>query len=220
MSISVRWARREDGDFLAWVMLTASRAQLKRGIWDLIICAGERADHRGCLDYLKRLAVAEPRSLYHYENFLVAELDGKPAAALCGFEMSADTWKTVADAMLAVEREIGWTESEVAASQQRVAPVWPCFLEDVGADWIVENIATKPECRGQGAASVLIEEIVREGALRGRRLVQISTYIGNDAGQSVYEKCGFRFSDEKRCAELERLLGAKGFARLLRKLKE
>lgn len=220
MSISVRRARREDAEFLAWVMMAASRAQLKRGIWDLIICEGECADDAMCLDYLKRLAVAEPRSLYHYEHFLVAELDGKPAAALCGFEMSADTWTKVAEAMSTVQREIGWTEAEVAGSQQRVAPVWPCFLEDVGADWIVENMATQPEWRGRGAASVLIEETVREGAQRGGRLAQIATYIGNDAAQSVYEKCGFRFSNEKRCAELERLLGAKGFVRLLRKLKQ
>lgn len=223
MSISVRRARREDAEFLAWVMMAASRAQLKRGIWDLIICEGERTDDAMCLDYLKRLAVAEPRSLYHYENFLVAEMDGKPAAALCGFEMSADTWTKVAEAMSTVQREIGWTEAEVAASQQRIAPVWPCFLEDVGADWIVENIATIPECRGRGVASALIEETVREGAQRGRQMAQIAqiaTYIGNDAAQSVYEKCGFRFSNEKRCAELERLLGAKGFVRLLRKLKQ
>jgi RimJ/RimL family protein N-acetyltransferase len=53
---------------------------------------------------------------------------------------------------------------------------------------------------------------------RGRKLAQITTYIGNEAAESVYEKCGFRFSDEKRCAELKRLLGAPGFVRLLREL--
>lgn len=220
MSIPIRRARREDSDFLAWVMLAASRAQLKRGIWDLIICGGEHAEDEACLDYLKRLAVAEPRSLYHYENFLIAELEGKPAAALCGFEMNADTWTTVEEATTAVQHEIGWTETEVAASQQRIAPVWSCFPEDAGADWIVENIATKPEFRGRGAASALIEEVVREGSRRGQRVAQIATYIGNDAAQSVYEKCGFQFSDEKRCAELERLLGARGFMRLLRKLEK
>jgi ribosomal protein S18 acetylase RimI-like enzyme len=220
MGISTRRARRDDADFLAWVMLAASRAHLRRGIWDLIICDGERADDEACLDYLKRLAVAEPRSLYHYENFLVAELDGRPAAALCGFEVREGTWAIVAEAMSAVQREIGWTEDDVAASQQRMAPIWACFLEDAGADWIVDNIATKPECRGHGAASTLIEEIVRQGARRGRKLAQISTYIGNDAAQTVYEKAGFRVSDEKRCAELERLLGAPGFVRLLRKVGE
>jgi ribosomal protein S18 acetylase RimI-like enzyme len=220
MRVSVRKARLEDAEFLAWVMLAASRAQLKRGIWDLIICKDERASDEACLNYLKRLTVAEPRSLYHYENFLVAELDGRPAAALCGFGAREDTWTIVAEAMSAVQRGLGWSVDDVAASQQRMAPIWACFLEDAGADWIVENIATKPECRGRGAASALIEEIVREGARRGRKLAQISTYIGNDAAQAVYEKCGFRFSDERRCAELERLLGAPGFMRLLRKLGE
>lgn len=218
--MAVRKARSEDRDFLAWVMLAASRSQLKRGIWDLILSDGERVDDHACLDYLKRLALAEPRALYHYENFLVAELDGKPAAALCGFEMSAATWTKVAEAMSRVQHEMGWTEAEVAAAHQRIAPVWPCFLADAGADWIIENIATRPECRRRGAATALVEEIVREGARRGRRLAQISTYIGNDAAQSVYEKCGFRFSEAKRCAELEQRLGARGFVRLLRGLQE
>lgn len=220
MNASVRRARREDADFLAWVMLAASRAHLNRGIWDLIICGGDRVDDGACLHYLKRLAVSEPRSLYHYENFLVGELDGRPAGALCGFEMKPETWTAVVEAMSAVQREVGWTENEVSASRQRVAPVWPCFLADAGADWIVENIATKPECRRQGAAAALIQEIVREGGRRGKKLAQISTYIGNSAAQSVYEKCGFQFSDEKRCVELGRLLGAAGFVRLLQKLEK
>ena len=36
------------------VMLSASRAHLARGLWDLII----GADEAGCLDYLRRLALA------------------------------------------------------------------------------------------------------------------------------------------------------------------
>ena len=72
----------DDAEFLAWVMLSASRSHLTRGLWDLII----GADEAGCLEYLRRLALAEPRSLYHYESFLVAEVAGERAAALCGFE--------------------------------------------------------------------------------------------------------------------------------------
>jgi ribosomal protein S18 acetylase RimI-like enzyme len=218
MSISVRRARREDDDFLAWAMLAASRAHLKRGIWDLIICEDERGGDRVCLNYLRRLATAEPRSLYHYENFLVAEVDGKPAAALGGSDMRAETWTVVAEAMSAVQRTLGWTDADCEASRQRVAPIWSCFLEDAGADWGIENIATKPEWRGRGVAAALIGEILREGVHRGRKLAQITTYIGNDAAQSVYEKSGFRFSGEKRCSELATLLGTPGFVRLLRKL--
>src|SRR5438477_11649973 len=95
MATTIRRAKADDADFLAGVMLSASRAHLPRGVWDLII----GADVQGCLDYLRRLAVAEPRSPCHYEAFLVAEVDGELGAALCGFEFRTGGWATVAAAM-------------------------------------------------------------------------------------------------------------------------
>jgi hypothetical protein len=57
MSFQIRPGNVGDAPFLAEVMLSASRAHLARGLWDLII----GADEAGCLDYLRRLAIAEPR---------------------------------------------------------------------------------------------------------------------------------------------------------------
>ncbi len=71
MSVKIRRGERSDADFLAWVMLASSRSHLPRGIWDLII----GADDDACLDYLSRLAIAEPQSLCHCESFLIAEVD-------------------------------------------------------------------------------------------------------------------------------------------------
>src|SRR5580700_3515307 len=118
MAVLVRRGRREDVDFLAWVMLAASRAHLKRGVWDLII----GADEAGCLDYLRRLAVAEPRSLCHYESFLVAETDGQAGAALCGFGVREGAWATVAQAMAGVQADLRWTDADAEASRKRIAP--------------------------------------------------------------------------------------------------
>jgi hypothetical protein len=74
VTATIRRATRADAKFLAWVMLAAGRSQLDLGAWDLII----GADEAGCLDYLGRLAVAEPRSLCHYERVWPAEVDGHP----------------------------------------------------------------------------------------------------------------------------------------------
>ena len=100
MDLKIRRATRDDAEFLAWVMLASSRSHVSRGIWDLIIGAGDA----GCLDYLKRLALAGPRSLCHYESFLVAEADGRPAAALCVFKPSEGGWPLVSKAMANVQR--------------------------------------------------------------------------------------------------------------------
>ena len=79
--VKIRRGSREDADFLAWVMLASSRSHLSRGFWDLAI----GGDDAACLDYLKRLAMAEPVSPCHYSSFLIAEADGHAAAALCVF---------------------------------------------------------------------------------------------------------------------------------------
>jgi ribosomal protein S18 acetylase RimI-like enzyme len=214
MTTTVRRASRDDAGFLAWVMLSASRAHLSRGVWDLLI----GSDDAGCLEYLRRLAVAEPRSLCHYESFWVAEVDGRLGAALSGFDMRADGWTIIGEAMSSVQHDLGWTDADVAASQKRLAPVWACFLPDVGADWGIENVATLPERRGRGLASTLMDHVLREGRERGFRRAQITTLVGNDAAQTVYRRSGFRFLDEKRCRELLSVLDASGFVRLIREL--
>jgi len=210
----IRRATREDADFLAWVMLTASRAHLKRGPWDLIIGAGDA----GCLEYLKRLAVAEPRSMCHYESFFVAEVDSRAAAALCGFRPCEDAWVTVGQAMAVVQRDLGWTEQDVAASQRRMAPVGSCFPPDAGADWCIDFVATMPEYRRRGFVDALLREAVRCGVERGATLAQILIFIGNDAAQGAYEKAGFAVHDESCSAEFEAALGSPGFRRLMRRL--
>ena len=215
MAIRIRRGAEDDAEFLAWAMFAASRAHLPRGLWDLII----GTDEAGCVDYLRRLALAEPRSLYHYENFLVAEVDGQRAAALCGFE-TRNAWEIVGDAMSNVQRNLGWSEADAAAAYQRVGPVWAvCMPPDIGADFAIESVATAPQYRRRGLIGRLIDDMLRDACRRGCKLAQITTYEGNDAAVSAYEKSGFQVLDEKRCSEAEEILGVPGFIRLTRDLK-
>lgn len=215
MAVRFRTGNPADADFLAWMILVASRAHLTRGLWDIII----GSDEGGRLDYLSRLAIAESKSLYHCENFLIAEVDGAPAAALCGFETSG-AWEMVGVAMASVQSELGWADADAAASYQRVAPIWTtCMPPDIGADFAIENVATLPQYRRRGLANALIEEMLRSATKRGCKLAQITSFIGNAAAQSVYQRAGFKVFDEKRCTEAEKLLGVPGFLRMTRLLK-
>jgi ribosomal protein S18 acetylase RimI-like enzyme len=215
MTFRFRRGTSEDADFLAWVMFSSSRSHLKRGLWDLIIGAEEA----GCLEFLRRLALAEPRSLYHYESFLIAEIEGRPAAALCGFRIK-DAWEIVRESMSNVQRDLGWTEADVAASYERIGPVWAaCMPADAGADFTIESVATLPQYRRRGLANALIDEVLQNARKTGCKLAQITTYMGNDAAVSAYEKSGFSILDQKRCSELLKILGVPGFIRLTRELK-
>jgi ribosomal protein S18 acetylase RimI-like enzyme len=210
----IRRATLADVDFLAWVMLAASRGHSPRGVWDLVI----GADDAGCLEYLKRLAMAEPRSLCHYESFHVADVDGQPAAALCEFAFADGGWALAHEATANVQRALAWSEADVAASDERFAPAWACFLPDAGADWCIENVATLPQYRRCGLVDALMHAAIQEGVERRCKLAQITILIGNDAAQAAYEKRGFKVHDERRSEEFEAATGSPGFRRLLRTL--
>ena len=214
MSAKIRRATRSDADFLAWVMLASSRSHLSRGAWDLVV----GVDDAGCLDYLKRLAVADPRSLCHYDSFLVAEVDGRPAAGLCTFKPGDGGWAVVDQAMSNVQRDLGWTDANLAGSQQRLAPMLACMPPEAGADWVIEFVATLPEYRRRGLVDGLMREAIGQGVECGCSLAQIMILIGNDPAQAAYEKVGFAVHDDHGSAELDAAIGSRGFRRLLRKL--
>ena len=212
MKTKIRTGKPDDADFLARVMMLASRGHLRRGVWDLIAGGSEE----NCLDYLRRLALAEPVSLCHHSSFIIAEHHGKPAAALCGFDPHAGGWEVLADAMKNVQREKGWTQADEKASADRTQPVWKCTFDTLDGAWVIESVATLPDYRRRGLADSLMAEILDAGRARGHRLAQLTVLIGNVAAQRAYKKVGFTVRDEKRHPDFEAALGAAGFVRMVR----
>jgi ribosomal protein S18 acetylase RimI-like enzyme len=211
-NLQIRRGRADDADFLARVMMLASRGHLPRGVWDLIAGGSEQ----NCLDYLRRLALAEPVSLCHYSSFIVAEHEGRPAAALCGFDPRAGGWEVLSEAMKNVQREKGWTPADEKASANRTASVWQCTFDTLEGAWVVESVATMPEFRRRGLVDSLVAEILEAGRARGHRIAQLTILIGNVAAQCAYEKAGFTVRDQKRHRDFEAALGAPGFMRMVR----
>jgi ribosomal protein S18 acetylase RimI-like enzyme len=212
MSVKIRRGRPDDADFLARVMMLASRGHLKHGVWDLIAGASEET----CLDYLRRLALAAPVSLCHHSSFIIAEDEGRPAAALCGFDPRAGGWEMLSDAMKNVQRQKHWTQADEKASADRTAPVWKCTFDTLDGAWVIESVATLPEYRRRGLVDSLMAEILEIGRARGHRIAQLTILIGNVAAQRAYEKAGFTVRDEKRHPDFEAALGAAGFMRMVR----
>ena len=62
MDVEIRPARPDDAEFLAWLILTAGRAHVKRGIWEVILGGTEQ----GSLEFLNLLAVTATPHLFHY----------------------------------------------------------------------------------------------------------------------------------------------------------
>src|SRR3981081_3532464 len=95
MSPAIRPARPQDADFIAWTILSAQRGHLPRGWFDIALNWPEPQ----CLAFVRRIAAARAPSGWHTALFMISEVQGKPAAALCALP----TGGTLAAARLAIE---------------------------------------------------------------------------------------------------------------------
>lgn len=213
-SLEIVQATPESDEFLAWVCLTAFRSHLERGFWDFMLDGDE--DYK--LRYLSELVASEARHWSHYSTFIIAEVDGRPAAALCGYFESELGGPTLRLASEEANRRVGRSEEEAAEGFGRASSIMSVVPEHTEGAWIVENVATWPQYRRQGLCERLVEEMLDRGRARGATVSEISVFIGNDGAQRAYEKCGFVVAGEKRDAEFERVYRTPGTRTLRRSI--
>jgi len=210
MTATIRPARPQDAGFLGWAIYMAARGHLKRGWFDIVL---ER-DEAFCIAFSRRLAEAKARSWWHWSLFLVAEADGAPVAALCGFG-DESVYMASSDAMAEASRFMGLSETEQARLWPRGAFILSCTTSEPGA-WTIENVATLPEHRGSGVTQALLARGLDAARDAGFQRAQISFLIGNEAAERAYRKAGFEFAEEKRAPEFQAAMGVPGLRRLAR----
>jgi translation initiation factor 4G len=213
MDIVVRQAGAEDAPFLAWLILTAGRAHVKRGIWEVVLGYPEER----CLAFLELLTVTVQPHLFHHACYLVAEQEGKLAGGLGGHDPSALGYPALQRALPEVFQKMGLDLPE--GNDGREAPrILGCIPDTVEGAWVIDSVAIVPEFRRKGVASTLLDAMLEKGRAAGFRRAQISIYLGNTAAQRAYEKKGFTIIDEKRDPYFEAEIGSPGMARMLRDL--
>lgn len=163
-----------------------------------------------CLDFIARVAVARAVSMWHVSQFLVTEIDGKPAAALCAVP-AAGTGPAAWRALEEVGFSIGLTASELDAIRRRGAYSRTCWVQGGEGDWMIEHVATDPAYRGRGLMQALIAHALDKGRAAGFARTTISFLIGNEPAERAYAKAGFVFAEEKRDPAFETIIGAPGF---------
>lgn len=214
MSIEIRRAEKADAGFIAWVQLAAARSHVSIGFFDLAFPGEEEAR----LGLIERVCTTEVLSMCHWSGFLVAELDGQPAAALSGYEPTKRGADSFAAAMYEGLAGVGWSHEDVDRMFGRMGPFLKCAPESPDDAWIVEWVATRPEFRGRGLVAALLEAILEEGRRARYRRAQISLLIDNHPAQRAYESAGFQTTGEKRHAEFEMTFGSPGIRTMRRDL--
>jgi translation initiation factor 4G len=205
-------ARPEHVPFVAWVELAAARSHLPRGAWDLYIDGSEAETLR----FLEALVSTESWHWAHYRNFIVAEVDGGPAAALSGYFEAECGGPALTTGISEANRKLSRSDEENAAGWQRAGSFAKVEIAHEPGAWIVEWVATAPEFRRRGLVDRLMSEMLEMGRKKGASVAQIGVLIDNDAAQRAYEKNGFVVVEEKRHPDFEAAYGSPG-ARLLRR---
>lgn len=197
---------RDHIPFVAWVVLMSHRSQLPKGMWDFML-EGDEAER---LRFLEAWVDADILHWGHFSLFKVAEVDGVPAAGLCGFFENELGVETVVNATALTYQKLGIPAEEAAAGWERAKLVENIEIKHEPGAWVVEHVATKPEFRRRGLVARLIAEMLERGRERGAKTSEIGLFIGNDRAQAAYAKAGFTVADEHRDAEFEAVYGCPG----------
>ncbi len=206
MDVRIRPADRGDTHFLVWVIQEAARSHLEKGIMDLALPDDEKR-----LAFLDAASHAEALSFFRYENFLVAEVDGRQAAALSAYE-PAIAIPQLEPAEVEAAQKLGWSEEELQDMRDRFAIVMTCYPDTPEDRWIVEWVATVPEFRGRGIVNQLLLAILDKGRERGFEKAQIGYLLGNTRAQRSYERVGFKTVYDRRDPDFEASLDCPGIA--------
>jgi translation initiation factor 4G len=209
--MTIRSARPDDAPFIARMILSSQRGNRPRGWFDIALGRPETE----CLDFVARIAAAQNVSWWHVSQFLIAEVDGEPAAALCALPAAgtgAAAWRAIEE----VGAATGLVATELDAIRRRGAYSRGCWVQGGDADWLIEHVAADPTRRGRGLMQGLIAQALAKGKAAGFRTTSISFLIGNEPAERCYARAGFAFAEEKRDAAFEALTGAPGFRRFAR----
>lgn len=196
-------------------MYTAARSHLETSVWSRIFDETETGT-RALLEHVSQSA--RPHWC-HVSKFWIAEVNGRPAAALCGFTPATEGTPILADAAFDVAATtLGYGENRLAAVGERLTVAMSGLPEDLPEIWGVENVAVLPDYRGMGLIDRLFDHVLEEGRSLGFRQAQILCLIGNDRAERAWIRNGFKVLTQQTSGEFEQLFGTPGVKLLARDL--
>ena len=213
LDLRIRNARKNDAAFLAWLILTAGRAHVRRGIWEVVLNLPEDK----CLSFLELLSVTGAPHLFHHSCYLLAEVEGDPVSGLGGYDPDTQGYPKLMEALPEVFVKSGEIPAKKITSGQppRITASIP---PSIAGAWVIDSVATIPSFRRRGIVDKLLDNVLELGQRKGYRQAQISIYMGNLAAQRAYEKHGFKLLDEWPDPYFQEEIGSPGMARMIRDL--
>ena len=205
MDINIRPAEAGDVEDLSLLVYLAGKSHMSRSIYDLMFPGSK--DYQ--LEVLQSLLLVRP--WFHYSIFLVADVDGKAVASLCGYS----ELETGGPKLGAALREIGWSSREVEELISRLEPFHRVFPPHPRDAWILEHAATMSAYREHGLMTALFKSFIDTAYEKGYRSVELGIFTGNLPARRAYEKLGFMVTEEYADAAFEELFSCPGMTRMV-----
>ncbi len=183
--MNIRTATVEDADFIAWAILESSRAGKKQGVFDRIL-----SPSNDIMSTLKTLITHDIKTICHYSNFLIAEVDGEQAGALCGYDGHKVSWDSMSEALESMGCQGDYKE--------RISGFLICEPSVEKNTIVLDFMITKEKFRGLGVVKELVKKVLLNARLKGFRRAQTSIEIGSIETQLAYEKMGFTAKEQKK----------------------
>ncbi len=183
--MKIRSATREDAPFIAWAILESSRAGKQQGVFDLLFSPAEDIPKT-----LEILVTHEVKTICHYSNFLLAEVDGNLAGALCGYDGHKISWANMTEALEQMGCQGDYKE--------RISAYLMCEPSVEKNTLVLDFMITKERFRGLGVVKELVKKVLLNARLKGFRRAQTGIEIGSIETQMAYEKMGFQAKEEKK----------------------
>lgn len=129
-----------------------------------------------------------PGNLASREVTWLAEVDGKPAAAMAAFPVSEAPERSRAYMDLTLRGTPFWRWPGVMRLYWVGGRASPKPREH---SLYIDALATDPAFRRRGAARALLEEAEREASERGLPAVSLDTTLTNEAARALYAQAGY-----------------------------
>ena len=163
--ITHRAARKEDAPLIAKAVAMAFGDECVKAL-----CGDDY------LNVLEDIAKSED-SQYSFKNALIAEVDGLPAGAICGYD-GGELSKLKARTLEMVKEHTG-LEAQVEKETQ-------------AGEFYIDSLGILPEYRGQGLGSKLLTAMCDHANKNGHSLVGLLVDYNNPKAEALYKKLGFK----------------------------
>lgn len=131
------------------------------------------------IDVLENIAMSE-NCQYSFRNVIIAEIDGIPAGAICGYD-GAKMPEIKKNTIELIRKQV---DTKVTIEE-----------ETKDGEFYIDSLGVLPEFRGQGIGSTLLKAMRDQALEEGHPLVGLLVDYNNPKAEALYKKLGFKRID-------------------------